>query len=173
MKSPNTRGSLLRRELLQGLDAFEIDEALLPYFDRFGDKGRRLLLALAGMSGYEPVHHRSRAVYVLGELGWRPAFPRLARLLDDPVPSIRFNAIYACARTGGPNAIGPLLELALDEERDQSERIHALRPLAQIGDLQVVQQLEKWPCEGLPPDLARQRRDTLGRLRDGLREREC
>jgi HEAT repeat protein len=165
--------SRLADGLQQGLEAFEIDDSILLYFDQFGDEGREALLAIAQDPKHDPPGHRGRAVFVLGELAWRPAFKTMVGLLDDVSASVRLHAIHACARIGGPEAVQPLLKIATDEQRPLTERVHALRPLAQIGEEDLIDHLAEWQCEELPPELGRQLHDTLASLRRALPDKRC
>lgn len=163
----------LANGLQRGLEAFEIDDSILLYFDQFGDEGREALLAIAQDPKHDPPGHRGRAVFVLGELAWRPAFKTMVGLLDDASASVRLHAIHACARIGGPEAVKPLLRIARDEQRPLTERVHALRPLSEIGEEDLIDHLAEWQCEESPPELDRQLRETLTGLRRAFPEKRC
>jgi HEAT repeat protein len=64
-------------------------------------------------------------------------------LLRDKSPSVRLNAVYALGEVGGPHAVGPLLKVMKDSKAGVTAQAHAARCLAEIGDQQTLDELER------------------------------
>jgi hypothetical protein len=76
---------------------------------------------------------RQTAFDALSRIG-EPAVPKLVKLLDDPDPQLRAEAVLALARIG-PEASGAVTRLTTLIEQDPEEvvRKNAVRALGQIG----------------------------------------
>jgi hypothetical protein len=72
---------------------------------------------------------RGAAAYAMGVIGGKPALDRLADMLDDPYPNVRYNATSGLCRSGDPRAVKGLKEMlkpdntqAGSDERHETER---------------------------------------------------
>lgn len=72
---------------------------------------------------------RGAAAFTLGVLGGKPALDRLAEMLDDAYPNVRYNATSGLCRWGDPRAVKGLREMlkpdniqAGSDERHETER---------------------------------------------------
>ena len=153
--------------LFDVLNAIEVDAGVVACVDSLGDTGRKRLLEIATKKskGKYSTSERARAVFLLGELRWRPAFASLGRLLRDESATVRFNSIYAIAAVGGPHAIQPLLATIKDPKAELSEKAHALHCLAVIGDQDTLKELESWGGDVADIELRRVVKMTQRRLR--------
>lgn len=157
--------------LIDVLNAIEADEGVMAYVGSLGVEGRKQLLDIATQKSkgkYAP-GERARAVFLLGEMRWRPAFKSLRTLLHDESRSVRLNAIYALSDVGGPHAVQPLMETVRDPKGGISEKAHALHCLADIGDRNTLNELESWAEDVQTIELRRLAKDTNKRLRSTLK----
>lgn len=156
--------------LSAALEAIEADEGILAYVNSLGEEGRRHLVEVAAGSGSGASEaQRGRAVFLLGQLRWRPAFGTLRELLQDPSATVRLNAIYALGEVGGPHAVEPLLGIAKNGKLNISERAHAIRCLAVIGDRNTSEELHQLTISVDSPELGRVARSAIRRIERDLK----
>jgi len=95
-------------------------EAIAMLADKLGPESmrqRRGVMATL-LEATEDPHEsvRSAAAFALGVMGGNPAEARLAELLDDGYPDVRYNAALGLTRHGDPRCMDVLLEM-LDPEQ--------------------------------------------------------
>ena len=126
-------------------DAIEVDEGVMSYLESLGQEGRSNLIAAANtIDGSVSDIQRSRAIYALGELGWRPAFRSLVKLINDEAATVRLSAMHTLTKIGGGNAVEPLLCLITEENISVTEKAHALDCLARVGDTNALEEIRRW-----------------------------
>ena len=96
------------------LNVVEVDAGVLAYVNALGDKGRAQLVDVASAKERLTPTERSRAIFLLGQLRWRPAFDSLRKLLHDESAKVRLSTLYALSKIDGPLAVPLLLETIKD-----------------------------------------------------------
>ena len=69
----------------------------------------------------------------LGELGDVRAIPELTRFLQAPITGVQQAAVLALTRTGGPQAVQPLIGLLNQSEGDQETQLLVIKALGDLG----------------------------------------
>lgn len=97
---------------------------------------------------------RGAAAYTLGVIGGKPALDRLAEMLDDAYPNVRFNATSGLARWGDPRAVKGLKEMlkpdnvqAGADERHETEREGKRLKVLQTGIESAQRWVERRPAD--------------------------
>jgi hypothetical protein len=152
------------------LNAIEVDAGVLAYVNSLGDQGRAQLVDVAtnAKERLTPTE-RARAIFLLGQLRWRPAFDPLRKLLHDESARVRLSTLYALSKIDAPHAVPLLLETIKDLKSGISERGHALRCLSDIGDEETIKELETWVEDVKSIELKRLARNTIMQLSLGLK----
>ncbi|MEM8917132.1 MAG: HEAT repeat domain-containing protein, partial [Pseudomonadota bacterium] len=132
-----------REQIAALLDVIEVDDGVIRHIDSLGQKARLHLVELAtDLETDEAI--RARALFVLGLLGWRPAFRPVRALLDDESRVVRIAAMRCLALVGGPNAADPLIETLTDDQNGPVEIGHALDGIGRVGDEGTLEWLQTW-----------------------------
>ena len=150
------------------LNVVEVDAGVLAYVNALGDKGRAQLVDVASAKEKLSPTERARAIFLLGQLRWRPAFDSLRKLLHDEFAKVRLSTLYALSKIDGPQAAPLLLETMKDPKSGISEQGHALRCLSDIGDAETIKVLEIWAEDVKQVALKRLARTAIKQI--GLRQ---
>ncbi|MFX0194820.1 MAG: HEAT repeat domain-containing protein, partial [Candidatus Hodarchaeota archaeon] len=92
--------------------------------------------------GYKNDEIRERTLRALGRIGDPAAVQSLIQALNDPVPFVRWGATVGLGFLGRPEAIKPLISLALCDG-DRNLRWRAVEALGDIGNKRAVRPLRR------------------------------
>lgn len=85
---------------------------------------------------------RTRAAFLLGELGDRVAVEGLLNTLQDPDPDVRRQAAEALGKIRDPRAVDPLIGVYRDDS-NLAVRLRAVGALGKIGDPRAIEPLAR------------------------------
>jgi quinoprotein glucose dehydrogenase len=93
---------------------------------------------------------RAQAVKLLGETGGHQDGPRIAALLSDPAPRVRFFAAQALRRVGGADQVASVVKALGAKQIPDAFQRHALSTtLGALANPGVIQALAKDPSDGV------------------------
>lgn len=135
----------IQKRLLELLARIEVDaEEVGRALASWGDEAASVLGGIARGEVEADSYQRANALSLWGSLGGARASDDLAQLLaQEPAPGLRLAAMDGMRRAGGPAARKALVTIAVTAEADVSERLWALEWLAEIGQDEDLEQLER------------------------------